>query len=294
MNNIQVECFLSTAILESYTKAAEYMHLSQPTVSRYIANLEEELHCQLLRRTTKKVEMTEAGKKYYQLFSHWKNEASSTMEEVASLIGISGRKLKIGYLEGWPMQPEILSVCRSFEKEHPDIEVSFVALGASEIMNALLNESLDLAIMLENLQMDMDNFGKRKICDIKKAILYTQAHPLAQKKNLTMEDFLEEDFLVLSEDLDYVLKRNQELYEKFHYGMGIKTIENMQTLLMRLSEGRGVSIQDEWGPARVNPTFKQFMLEETIQIFMVWKALHQKEEIDLFEKYFSAHFKFPA
>ena len=74
--------------------------------------------------------------------------------------------------------------------------------------------------------------------------------------------------------------------------MGIKTIENMQTLLMRLSDGKGVSIQDEWGPARVNPTFRQFKLEETIQIFMVWKKLHQKDEIDIFEKYFCEHFEF--
>ncbi len=270
------------------------MHLSQPTVSRYIVNLEEELHCQLLRRTTKKVEMTEAGKKYYRLFSHWKNEASATMEEVSAMLGDASHKLKIGYLEGWPMQPEILDVCRAFEEKYPYIEVSFVALGASEIMNAILNESLDLAIVLENLQMDMENYAKKEICDIKKVILYTVNHPLARKENLSMADFGAEDFLVLSEDLDYVLKRNQELYEKFHYGMGIKTIENMQTLLMRLSEGKGVSIQDEWGPARVNPMFRQFELDETIKIFLVWKKLHQKEDIDIFEKYFTGHFKFPV
>lgn len=291
MNNIQVECFLSTAILESYTKAAEYMHLSQPTVSRYIASLEEELQCTLLKRTTKKVEMTEAGKRYYRLFSHWKSEAASTMEEVSALNGVTSHKLKIGYLEGWPMQPDILRTARAFEKVYPHIQVEFVALGASEIMNALLNETLDLAIMLENLQMDMENYGKKKICDIKKAILYSVNHPLAEKKNLEIDDFLDEDFLVLSEDLDYVLKRNQELYEQFHYGMGIKTIENMQTLLMRIAEGRGVSIQDEWGPACVNPVYKQFLLDETIQIFMVWKRLHSQEEIDIFEKYFAENFE---
>lgn len=42
-----------------YTKAAEFLNLSQPTVNRYIAGLEEELQCRLLHRTTKKVEMTE-------------------------------------------------------------------------------------------------------------------------------------------------------------------------------------------------------------------------------------------
>jgi len=292
MNNTQIECFLCTAILESYTKAAEYLYLSQPTVSRYIATLEKELGCKLLRRTTKKVEMTEAGMRYYRLFSHWKAEAAEVKEEVLAMSGSAERKLRVGFLEGWPMQPDVLAVCRQFEKEYPYIKVEFVALGLSEIMNAILSENLDLGIVIENLELDRSSYNKRKICDIKKSIWYSANHPLAKKpeEEITLDDFKEEAFLVLSEDLDYVLKRNIELYSQFHDGLGIRTVDNMQTLYMKLAEGMGVSIQDEWGPATVNPLYKQFRLEEEMPIYMVWKSPHSKEDTVLFENYFCAHF----
>ena len=58
MNEIQVECFLETVRFKSYTKAAEQLFLSQPTVSRYVSGLEACLGCKLLRRTTKNVELT--------------------------------------------------------------------------------------------------------------------------------------------------------------------------------------------------------------------------------------------
>lgn len=293
MNDIQIECFLITASVQNYTKAAEFLNLSQPTVSRYIAGLEEELQCRLLHRTTKKVEMTEAGRRYYRLFSHWKVEMAETREEVLRLLGRANHRLRIGYLEGWPMQREIVEACAAFERQYPYIDVKFVMLGASEIMNALFEEKLDLAIVLENLQMDMSYYGKKKICDIHKAILYSVNHPLADKEDLCAKDFEKETFFVVNEDMDYVLKRNQDLYTQFHFGTGIRTAENIHTLYMNVANGLGVTIQDEWGPVENKSLYRTLVLEDTVEIFLVWKNPHSKEDVDVFESFFTGHFHYP-
>lgn len=293
MNDIQIECFLITASVQNYTKAAEFLNLSQPTVSRYIAGLEEELQCRLLHRTTKKVEMTEAGRRYYRLFSHWKVEMAETREEVLRLLGRANHRLRIGYLEGWPMQREIVEACAAFERQYPHIDVKFVMLGASEIMNALFEENLDLAIVLENLQMDMSYYGKKKICDIHKAILYSVNHPLADKEDLCAKDFEKETFFVVNEDMDYVLKRNQDLYTQFHFGTGIRTAENIHTLYMNVANGLGVTIQDEWGPVENKSLYRTLVLEDTVEIFLVWKNPHSKEDVDVFERFFTDHFHYP-
>ena len=293
MNDIQIECFLITASVQNYTKAAEFLNLSQPTVSRYIAGLEEELQCRLLHRTTKKVEMTEAGRRYYRLFSHWKVEMAETREEVLRLLGRANHRLRIGYLEGWPMQREIVEACAAFGRQYPHIDVKFVMLGASEIMNALFEENLDLAIVLENLQMDMSYYGKKKICDIHKAILYSVNHPLADKEDLCAKDFEKETFFVVNEDMDYVLKRNQDLYTQFHFGTGIRTAENIHTLYMNVANGLGVTIQDEWGPVENKSLYRTLVLEDTVEIFLVWKNPHSKEDVDVFERFFTDHFHYP-
>ena len=58
MNQTQIECFLAIVEERNYSKAAERLFLSQPTLSRYIMALEKELGCVLFNRTTKKVELT--------------------------------------------------------------------------------------------------------------------------------------------------------------------------------------------------------------------------------------------
>lgn len=65
MNLQQIEAFVKIANNNSFSKTAKELHLTQPTISAYITNLEDELGAQLFARTTKSVELTESGKKIY-------------------------------------------------------------------------------------------------------------------------------------------------------------------------------------------------------------------------------------
>ena len=65
MNLKQIEAFVRIANNNSFSRTAKELYLTQPTVSAYITNLEEELGVQLFARTTKAVELTEDGKKLY-------------------------------------------------------------------------------------------------------------------------------------------------------------------------------------------------------------------------------------
>lgn len=157
----------------------------------------------------------------------------------------------------------------------------------------VLDAANGLVIVLENLQMDMSYYGKKKICDIHKAILYSVNHPLADKEDLCAKDFEKETFFVVNEDMDYVLKRNQDLYTQFHFGTGIRTAENIHTLYMNVANGLGVTIQDEWGPVENKSLYRTLVLEDTVEIFLVWKNPHSKEDVDVFERFFTDHFHYP-
>ena len=61
----QLESFAAVVRLGSFTRAAEELYISQPTVSTHIRTLEEELNTRLILRTTKSIEVTAAGKKVY-------------------------------------------------------------------------------------------------------------------------------------------------------------------------------------------------------------------------------------
>lgn len=82
MDDNQIKCFLHVASGKNFTRAAEALNLSQPTVSRYIRKLEEELQCELLSRSTKRVELTEAGKYYYHLFLSWQMDLETAHKSI--------------------------------------------------------------------------------------------------------------------------------------------------------------------------------------------------------------------
>lgn len=81
MNRLQVELFLAMAENQSFTKTAEVLHTTQPTVSRQIQMLEEELGTCLFYRTRRNVQITESGKAYYKLFNKWKKELTVIQEK---------------------------------------------------------------------------------------------------------------------------------------------------------------------------------------------------------------------
>ena len=64
MNSFQAECFLALSKSLNFTQTAQEMYISQPTLSRNIAALEQEIGVQLLVRNTKSVELTAAGRHF--------------------------------------------------------------------------------------------------------------------------------------------------------------------------------------------------------------------------------------
>ena len=66
MNRMQIKCFLALAQTLNFTKAAQQLYISQPGLSHQISSFERELNTQLIRRTTKKFEVTINGQQLYE------------------------------------------------------------------------------------------------------------------------------------------------------------------------------------------------------------------------------------
>lgn len=64
IDSIQIEYFLAVARYLNFTKAAEFLYVSQSAVSRRVAMLEEQLGVQLIKRNKRNVELTQAGKEF--------------------------------------------------------------------------------------------------------------------------------------------------------------------------------------------------------------------------------------
>lgn len=81
MNSMQINCFLEAAECQSFSKAAEKIHISQPALSKNIAALEKELTVQLFERDHfQAVRLTRGGKLFYTKFKKWQGEIGEIIE----------------------------------------------------------------------------------------------------------------------------------------------------------------------------------------------------------------------
>ncbi len=143
MNLKQLEIFESVAKYGSFSKAAKELYLTQPTVSSHIVSLEEELHCQLLVRTTKEVHLTEKGEMllgYARKMNHLEKEirAAFTADDDKEAYTLS---IAASTIPGQFILPEALT---AFRKDHPHIRLEIREGDSDEVAEAVLNGSVEV------------------------------------------------------------------------------------------------------------------------------------------------------
>lgn len=143
-----LQYFLAVAEEQSITKAAEYLHISQPTLSKQMMDLEEALGRQLLVRGRKKITLTEEGTflrgRAQEIISLMDKTESAFRENEQSISG----DVYIGCGEHRSTFT-IMQIIRSIQEEYPDIRFHFFSSNADAIIERLDKGLLDMGFLLE-------------------------------------------------------------------------------------------------------------------------------------------------
>ncbi|WP_027717247.1 selenium metabolism-associated LysR family transcriptional regulator [Desulfovirgula thermocuniculi] len=145
MNIKQLEAFVRVAELQSFTRAAQQLFMSQPAISFQIKSLEESLGTTLFHRSEKKVELTEAGRLFYpearQILQHY-YRIRETLEE---LKGLKRGHLHLGAstIPGEYLLPLYIG---RFHELYPGVEVSLRIAGSREVVRWVREREVDLGI----------------------------------------------------------------------------------------------------------------------------------------------------
>ena len=260
MNQTQIECFLAIVEERNYSKAAERLFLSQPTLSRYIMALEKELGCVLFNRTTKKVELTEDGKKCQQLFLKWNMELSTLKEELSSRDKGENASVRIGIIEDWYTRSFFSKFYERIESEYPAISLEILCFGITELMKKLENGEIDMALSVGSAKAKEKKFVSKVIYKSDKVVLYSDKHPLAGKPDLKVEDFRNDIFYTVPDDEENDAEEHIRRWcSRYHFIPIIRHLPNLQSIYANIRNGNGVMINedlddyDKDGPIRALP-----------------------------------------
>ncbi|WP_251517779.1 MULTISPECIES: LysR family transcriptional regulator [Staphylococcus] len=173
MKIIQLEYFVAVVNYNSFTKAANYLHISQPSLTTTIKKMEEDLGYDLLIRTTKDIKITEKGIQFYHYAQDLIQHYHQTLEKMHDLNMSHAPKIKLSILEStnqWISQ--IISNHRRYNQD----QTYYVAEvhDQNKILEQLLNFENHIAITNEKIEHE----------NIESIKLYEESYVLLTPENV--------------------------------------------------------------------------------------------------------------
>lgn len=180
--------FLAVAQEQSFTKAAEQLHITQPTLSRQLAALEEELGTTLFVRGNRNVTLTPEGLLLKRRALEIVELESITLEEFRSTDDLMEGKIIIGCGEFTGI--EILAeICRTFKEKYPRVQIAFHAATADRVYERMNQGLIDIGVFLEPVSTEGMDYIRIK--DIDHWVVGMRPDdPLAEKEYIRKEDLL--------------------------------------------------------------------------------------------------------
>lgn len=175
--------FLAVAREENITKAAEHLHISQPSLSKQLMDLEQELGKTLLIRGKRKTTLTEDGVILRKRADEIVNLFEKTKREIGTDAGAISGEIAIG---GNPTVT-ILKAAAALRKSYPDIQFHFHSGDATDVMERLDHGSLDFAVLLT--PVNTLNYDYILLPDRSQwGLLMNADSPLAEKSAIFKQD----------------------------------------------------------------------------------------------------------
>lgn len=192
-----LEYFVEVARQKSFSKAASITHVSQSAISKMIKDLETELGTSLFNRTSKYVQLTDAGIIFLDQAQQVVIMFHNLTTEFENKIKLEKGKIFIGLppITSSTIFAELLG---EFKKKYPQIEISLSEYGSKKVALAIQDGTLDTGIICvvpDNQQFDSLSFSKDPLW-----VIVSSQNPLSQLPSIDLASLANESFVLYSED----------------------------------------------------------------------------------------------
>ncbi len=181
--------FLAVAREGSVTHAAQQLHISQPTLSKQLKDLEAELGKKLFVRSSFSVRLTEEGMLLRKRAEEILDMVGKTEEEFKALGEVNGGDIHIGAAESDGIR-HLARHIKALQRQYPRIRVHLYSGDRSDLAERLERGLLDFAVLVESNDLSKYNSLPLPSTDDWGVVL-RRDHPLAQKDSFTPEDLLD-------------------------------------------------------------------------------------------------------
>lgn len=178
--------FLAIAREENFTKAAQQLHVTQPTLSRQIADLERELGVKLFVRSNHNIILTEDGMILKRRAQEILSLADKTKRDFLQKDEVLSGTISIGSGE-FRSTKYLAKIIAAFHKKYPDVKYEIYSGNAGNIRDYIERGFLDIGLMSEPIDVRKYNFVNMPINE-QWGVFVPDSFPLSQKERISPGD----------------------------------------------------------------------------------------------------------
>ena len=238
----QLHIFCRVVECKSFSKAAEVVHLSQPTVSSHIKDLEQHFGCPLIDRLSKEAVPTQAGRLLYDyarrllaLRAETETALSRHQGKLQGHLVIGGSTIPGGYL-----LPRMIG---KFKAQYPHVRLSLIIEDTQQIIAGILQGALELGVV--GAESREKNILQERLIEDEMRLIVPSGHAWGSKKKITLASLLTEPY-ILREPGSGTLKSLEE--SLMHLGHSVEELNivaelgSTEAIRQGIRDGVGVSI----------------------------------------------------
>lgn len=262
--------FLAIAREENMTRAAKYLHVTQPTLSKQIKQLEEEIGKKLFIRSNYSIKLTDEGLLLRKRAEDILSMVDKTMEEFQALDDITGGDIYIGAAESESFS-YFATVAKDLQLQYPNVKFHLYSGNTEVIAERLDRGLLDFAIIVQEVDLSKYNYIKIPTSDTWGVIMRKDS-PLVKKEYITIEDLIDLPLIVsrqgITEDYPKLFK---EKLDQLHI---VATFDLIYNASIMVKEGFGYALSfDKIVDTSENSElcFRVLKPELKTNMYIIWK-----------------------
>lgn len=189
----QLEVFCKVIELKSFSKAGEFVHLSQPTVSSHIKDLETHLGTRLVDRLARTTLPTKAGELLYDYARRLLALRDETESAMAEFLGKIRGRLTLGgsTIPGAYLLPRFIG---QFRARYPKVRIALTVGDTLEMISKLMSGQIEIAVVGARSD-DLQLVQKRLLKDEMRVVVPSD-HPWTRRKQISLPDLKAEPFII--------------------------------------------------------------------------------------------------
>ena len=233
----QLRIIKAIASENSFTRAAEILFISQPSLSKQVKLLENRLGILLINRESNKISLTEAGKLFLQYSERVLALCEESCRALNDLKNGDRGSLTVGASQtiGTYLMPRVLAL---FAQHYPQINLKVQVDSTRFIAKNVVNRDIDIAVVGGDVPDDLKKYLKiENFVEDELTLIIPKSHPFAKKKKKTInkEDLYHLNFITLNPNstirkfIDNILIQNNIETKQFNIIMQLNSIEAIKT-----------------------------------------------------------------